>query len=117
MTIITDYIATCPTEQQPMMYHLREVILSVAPELAETLSWQMPTFKLKHNIIHFAPAKNHLGIYPGSEAVEAFTSQHRLDDYYTSKGTIRLPWSQAFDEALIRDLVQFNLDLEREGSK
>lgn len=32
----------------------------------------MPTFWKRHNILHFAAAKKHIGLYPGPTAVEAF---------------------------------------------
>ncbi|MCI8894969.1 MAG: hypothetical protein HFI41_10010 [Lachnospiraceae bacterium] len=41
----------------------------------------------RHNIIQFAGFKNHVGLYPGPEAVREFSE--RLKDYRTSKGTIR----------------------------
>lgn len=31
----------------------------------------MPTFWKRHNILHFAAAKKHIGLYPGPTAVEA----------------------------------------------
>ena len=112
MSVITDYIGACEPEQQAVLYRIRELVLEVDPDLTERIAYKMPTFTKRHNIFHFAPARTHLGIYPGSAAIEAFTKSGRLDAYDTSKGTIRLPWPRALDEDLIRDLVRWNLEQE-----
>lgn len=44
-------------------------------------------------------------LYPGPEAVEAF--QERLAAYFTSKGTIRLPYQEPLPLELIGDIAQW----------
>ena len=66
---IDDYIAACPEAIQPKLEELRKIILDAAPELSQKISWQMPTFHLKGNVIHFAAHKNHIGVYPGPDAI------------------------------------------------
>ena len=48
--------------------------------------------------IHFATQKNHLGIYPGTDAVTYFAP--RLTGYKTSKGTIQFPYKTLGAEQL-----------------
>jgi uncharacterized protein YdhG (YjbR/CyaY superfamily) len=59
----------------------------------------MPTFWKKHNLIHYAAMKNHIGIYPGSEAIEAFAAE--LTPYEVSKGAIHIPYSRELPLDLI----------------
>ena len=49
----------------------------------------MPTFWKGRNLIHFAAASKHIGLYPGPDAIVAFAE--RLKGYKTSKGTVQIP--------------------------
>lgn len=104
---IDEYIAACPADIQPKLQELRRIIKNASQELTERMSWQMPTFYLNGNIIHFASNKKHIGIYPGVEAVVSFAD--RLQDYKTSKGAIQIPNEKPFDVELITDIVKFNV--------
>jgi uncharacterized protein YdhG (YjbR/CyaY superfamily) len=106
--VIEAYITKAPLEVQEMLRRVRQLVLEVDPELTQTLSYQMPTFK-KHgkNIFHFAAQKNHLGIYPTPSAIEHFAG--RLESYKTSKGAIQMPYTMPLDEDLIQDMVRFKL--------
>jgi len=107
--VIETYITKAPLEVQGVLRRVRRPVLEVDPELTQTLSYQMPTFK-KHGkaVFHFAAQKNHLGLYPTPPAVEHFAA--RLEGYKTSKGAIQIPCSMPLDEELIQDLVRFNLE-------
>ena len=106
--VIDAYIAQAPREIQGLLSRVRQSVLEVDPELTQTLSYQMPTFK-KHGkaVFHFAAQKNHLGIYPTPAAIAHFES--RLEGYKTSKGAVQIPYSMLLDEELIKDMVRFNL--------
>jgi uncharacterized protein YdhG (YjbR/CyaY superfamily) len=64
----------------------------------EKISWSMPTYWKGKNLIHFAAQKNHLGIYPGPEAIKHFAP--RLTKYKTSKGAIQFPYKDLISEHL-----------------
>src|SRR5690606_27491815 len=74
----------------------------------ETISYRMPTYRWNGNLIHFAMNKSHLGLYPGPEAIVAFTSE--LKGYKTSKGAIQVPLDAALPGKLITAIVRFNVD-------
>ncbi len=106
--LIEAYINNAPQEVQPLLRRVKQLVLEVDPELTQTLSYQMPTFKKNGKaVFHFAAQKNHLGIYPTPAAIEHFTA--RLAGYKTSKGAIQIPYSMTLDEELIQDLVRANL--------
>ncbi len=103
---IDEYIAQCPEETRERLQTLREAIHGAVPEpLEEKISWGMPTFVLHGNLIHFALAKKHIGLFPGANAVDAFAA--RLTDYDATKGTVRLPHAQPLPLPLIREIVAF----------
>ena len=100
---IDDYIAGQPDEKQPYLRLLRAAISECIPDAQERISWSMPTFWEKHNIIQFASHKNHIGLYAGVEAVAAFSE--RLADYKTSKGAIQLPFDKPLPIDLVKDIA------------
>lgn len=104
---IDDYIADQSPELQPLLQTIRETIHLAAPDAIEKIAWRMPTFWQGENIMHFAAFKNHIGIYPGGEAVGIFAD--RLSGYKTSKGAIQLPLNQPIDKQLITDIVHWRL--------
>lgn len=106
-TTIDAYISLQPLDYQPLLQKLRETIKKVVPEAVEKISYQMPTFYFKENIIHFALYSKHLGLYPGGEATTHFAT--RLKGYKTSKGTIQFPLDQPLDFNLITDIVQWRI--------
>ena len=63
MNPIDDYILKQDSEIKLRLNLIRDTIRSVIPEATEKISYQMPTYWKGRNIIHFAAAKNHIGIY------------------------------------------------------
>ena len=70
-----EYIATFPVELQKILQALRQTIHNAAPQAAEKISYQMPTFYLHGNLVHFAAYKHHIGFYPAPAGIEAFTKE------------------------------------------
>lgn len=105
ITPIDDYISTQPIEIQPLLHQVRNAISKVLPNAQEKISWGMPTYWRKHNIIHFAAFKKHLGIYPGSEAIEHF--KDKLNDLKHTKGAIQIPYDKPLPLALISEIAKW----------
>lgn len=99
---IDEYIASQPEHARQYLKEVRDALRGALPEAEERISWSMPTFWQKHNIIHFAASKNHIGLYPGPEAVTEFGE--RLKGYKTSKGTIQFPYSKPLPLELIAEI-------------
>jgi len=104
---IDEYIALFPKEIQLTLQQLRAFIHSAAPEAKEKISYQMPTFDLFGNLVHFAAYKQHIGLYPGSSGVAAFLP--KLTQYQTSKGAIQFPIDQPLPYALIGEIVAYRV--------
>ena len=66
---IDDYIESFPPNIREMLTELRATIKRAAPDAEEKISYQMPTFFLKGNLVHFAAYPNHIGFYPAPSAV------------------------------------------------
>ena len=86
---IDAYISSYDEVVQPILKELRRVIKEEAPDATETISYQMPTFYLNGNLVHFAVQKNHIGFYPAPSGVAAFKEE--WTGYKTSKVAIHFP--------------------------
>ncbi|MBP1993000.1 iron chaperone [Paenibacillus eucommiae] len=58
---IDDYISKFSSEVQEILHALRTFIAELVPDAKEKISYQMPTFVLQGNLVHFAAYKNHIG--------------------------------------------------------
>lgn len=102
-----EYIATFPEEIQKILEELRETIKSAAPGAEEKISYQMPTFFLKGNLVHFAAFKNHIGLYPTPSGTRAF--KRELSIYQGAKGSIKFPLDKPMPLKLISKIVKFRV--------
>ena len=101
---IDEYIIKFPPEIQEKLEMLRRVIKEAAPEAEEKISYQMPTFVLYGNLVHFAAFKNHIGFYPTPSGINAF--QQELSEYKGAKGSIQFPLDKPLPYELISKIVK-----------
>ena len=105
ITVIDEYIASQSEETKSYLHQIRDTIRNVLPDAEEKISWRMPTYKKTHNIIHFAAFKNHIGIYPGVEAMIHFAD--KLKEYKTSKGALQIPYNKPLPLELIAEIAKW----------
>ncbi len=105
---VDQYIAAFPPEIQKVLTQLRATIKEAAPDAEETISYQMPAYKLQGMLVYFAGYKNHIGFYPGSSGIAAFTNE--ISGYKTSKGTVQFPVDQPLPLELITRMVNFRVN-------
>lgn len=106
-TLIDDYIARFEPDTQLLLREIRRVIQAAAPEAAETISYQMPTYVYHGNLVHFAAFKNHIGFYPAPSGIEAFKEE--ISKYKWAKGSVQFPLDQPIPLDLIRRIVLFRV--------
>lgn len=100
-----DYFSQFDQEIVSKLQAIRTEIKKEVPDSEECIKYLMPTFVYQNkNLIHFAVFKNHIGLYPGPEAVNFF--ERELAEYKTSKGAIQIPLEEDVPLGLIRKIVQ-----------
>jgi uncharacterized protein YdhG (YjbR/CyaY superfamily) len=104
---IDEYISKFPSEVQEILKVLREVIKRAAPDAEERISYQMPTFVLHGNLVHFAAYRKHVGFYPTPSGIEAFKLE--LSEYEGGKGSIQFPIDKPLPYELISKIVKFRV--------
>ena len=102
-----------PRDIQKILAKIRSTIKKAAPGAEEKISYQMPTFTLNGNLVHFAAFREHIGFYPTPSGTEKF--QKELTAYKGGKGSIRFPLDEPIPFALIEKIVKFRVkeSLER----
>ncbi len=103
-TPIDEYIRSFPADIQVILEKVRQTIHQAAPEVAETMSYAMPTFDLngKH-VVFFAGWKHHLSLYPLPAGDEAF--QQAIAPYKKAKGSIQFPFEKPIPYDLMEQIV------------
>jgi uncharacterized protein YdhG (YjbR/CyaY superfamily) len=112
---IDEYIKTFPADIQSILEQMRQTIRKAAPEATEAISYQMPTFKLNGNLVHFAAHKNHIGFYPTPSGIETFKKE--LSSYEGAKGSVQFPLDKPIPYDLVEKIVIFRVkeDLKKKG--
>lgn len=104
---IDEYISQFSPEVQEILQTLRRVIKESAPDAKEKISYQMPTFDLHGNLVHFAAFTKHIGFYPTPSGIATF--QHELSPYKSAKGSVQFPIDKPLPYDLIRRIVEFRV--------
>lgn len=112
---IDEYHAAFDKPVKTLLDKMRKIIRKSAPGAEETISYNIPTFKGNKNLVHYAAFKEHIGFYPGPSAIDMFSKE--LEKYNTSKGTVQFPMTDTLPEALIKSIVEFRVEEDRELTK
>src|ERR1041385_9382601 len=102
---IDEYLAALPAEQRAALERIRKTIRTAAPKAEECISYGLPAFRLDGMLVAFGATANHCAFSPMSASrVEAHRAE--LEDFDTSKGTIRFQPKRPLPVALVRKLVR-----------
>ncbi len=114
---IDEYIAGFPHDVQAILEKIRVTIRKAAPDAEETINYQIPTFVLKGNLVHFAAFKKHIGFYPTPTGMEKFKDE--LSIYEGAKGSVKFPLDKPMPFGLISKIVKFRVkeNMERAETK
>jgi uncharacterized protein YdhG (YjbR/CyaY superfamily) len=90
------------------------MIRNVAPDAEEAIKYQIPTFVLNGNLVHFAAYNSHIGFYPTPSGIEAFKDE--LSGYKSAKGSVQFPLGKPMPFGLIEKIVRFRVEEARAKS-
>ena len=113
-TTIDEYINMFPEDVRTILKQIRQTIREAAPGAQETINYQIPTFTLNGNLVHFAAFPNHIGFYPTPSGMEAFKKE--LSGYKGAKGSVQFPINEPLPLPLIRRIVEHRVK-ENAGRK
>ena len=104
---IDEYIRQFPPDVQEKLSGLRATIHRAAPDATEKISYGMPTFFQKKNLVHFAAYEHHIGFYPTPSGIAAFKDE--MSRYVTSKGAVQFPIDEPIPLALVTRIVKLRV--------
>ncbi|MCW3119372.1 MAG: hypothetical protein JWM28_3454 [Chitinophagaceae bacterium] len=102
---VDEYLQALPDDMRTMLEKLRLTIQSAAPKAEELISYQIPTYKYRGALVHFAAFKNHCSFIAASKNVIKIFSKE-LQDFKTSGTTIRFTPDQPLPAALVKKIVK-----------
>lgn len=109
-TGVDDYLAALPEDQRAALEQVRKTVRAAAPEATETISYQMPTFKLRGRVlVYYAAFKDHCSLFPASDAVMEALGEE-LKPYFSGKGTLRFTTDKPIPAALLKKIVKARIE-------
>jgi uncharacterized protein YdhG (YjbR/CyaY superfamily) len=110
---IDEYISRFPKDVQIILEKIRTTIRKTAPDAKETIAYQIPTFTLEGNLVHFAAYAKHIGFYPTPNGITKFKKE--LAKYATAKGSVQFPLDRPIPYDIIKKIVMYRVqeNLER----
>jgi len=113
---IDEYIGSFPENVQRILEKLRDTIRGTTPEALESISYDMPTFKLNgERLVYFSAWKNHIGFYSIPKGNEAFKKE--LSPYAGEKGSLRFPLDKPIPYDLVKKIVMLRMREIRQKRK
>lgn len=104
---IDAYLSKQPQQVRVILEALRQTIKKAAPKAEEAISYNIPAFKFHGMLVYFAGFTNHIGFYPTSSAIKAFSKE--LSAYAGAKGTVRFPLDKPIPMGLITKIVKHRI--------
>lgn len=102
---VDEYLADVPEKQRAALEKLRKIIKAAAPGSAEIISYRIPFFKYKGQmLVAFAAFKNHFSFFPGSRVLRDIDAD--LEGYSLSAGTIRFTPDKPLPATLVKKIVK-----------
>ena|SRR5258708_6123084 len=109
MTIVEDYMRGLVPLQRDALEQIRDIVLEIAPDAREALSYNMPAYKVADQyLIWFAAFKRHISIFPASDDMVEDLGEE-VGKFRTSTGTLQFPMKEPLPEATIRKIVRYRL--------
>lgn len=87
---------------------LRKLIQEVVPSAEETISYQMPMYKLHGMLVGFAAFTAHY-TFSCADAVTLSSFSDRLTDYKFSKSALQIQLNQDLPKDVIKDIIAAKL--------
>jgi uncharacterized protein YdhG (YjbR/CyaY superfamily) len=111
-TTIEAYISGFPEDVQQILQKIRRIVSDAAPDAEEAIKYQIPTFVLGGNLVHFAAFAKHIGFYPTPSGIEQF--KDALSAYNCAKGSVQFPLDAPIPYVLIKRIVKFRVKESRD---
>ena len=100
---IDEYIRASAPDVRDILERIRQIARRAVPDARETISYQMPAFRIDRTFFYFAAFKNHIGIYPPVQG--SATLNQALARYRGPKDNLKFPLDEPMPYDLIEKLI------------
>lgn len=112
-----EYISLQADEAKEMLHTMRKLILELAPDATEVISYGMPAFRYANSmLVYIAGFTKHCSLFAANSKLTASMAEE-LKPYKTSKGTIQFQFNQKLPLALIKKIVKARMKENIEKQK
>ena len=112
---VDEYLHSLPEAVRFTLEKLRQTIKLAAPQAEEVISYQIPSYKHKGPLVHFAAFKDHCSLFVVNKNIlQTFSKE--LEPYKTSGTTIHFTPDKPLPAALVQKIVKIRIR-ENEGRK
>jgi uncharacterized protein YdhG (YjbR/CyaY superfamily) len=106
---VDDYLAKLKGPHHDALKRVQQTIQKTAPDAQQVITYGMPGYKLNGKyLISFAAFKDHMSVFPGSEAVDDLKDQ--LRGFETSKGTVQFTLDNPLPDQLLAAIVEHGVN-------
>jgi uncharacterized protein YdhG (YjbR/CyaY superfamily) len=106
---IDEYLSSLSREKRAALERLRKDVQAAVPRAQECISYGIPAFRLDGKVlVWFGAGTNHCAFYPGAHPIQVLAGE--LENYETSKGTIRFVPEKPLPASLVRRLVKVRIE-------
>jgi len=109
--LVDEYIARYDAETRRRLEKLRHAIQATFPKTIEDISYGMPTYRPlpgKRGLVHFAAAKDHIGIYAIFEPKSNVPIHEIMKPYRTGRGTLQFKNNEPLPMGDIRKILAYH---------
>ena len=105
---VDDYLRAVPEPARSALQKLRKAILDAAPQAEEVISYQIPTYKYKGPLVHFAAFVNHCSLYGVDKELLIYFAKE-LEGYKVKGSTIQFQPEKPLPAALVKKIVKLRV--------
>jgi uncharacterized protein YdhG (YjbR/CyaY superfamily) len=114
---VDEYISGQSESARAALEIVRSAIRKAMPSAVETISYNIPTYKLRSSaVIYFAAWKRHFSLYPASAKLIRFFKKD-LAVTMINKSTIRFPLAKPVPVDLIGRIAKFRVEEQTDRAK
>ena len=107
---VDEYLRDVEEPKRSTLEALRRTILELVPDAEQVISYSVPAFRVRGEIVAgFAAFKNHLSYLPFSGSVLPQLAD-QLDGYTMTKSALHFPIDRPLPKTLVETLIAVRLD-------
>jgi len=104
---VDDYISSFPEEVRLKLNQIRSLIKRLVPEVEESISYGMPSYKYRGILTYFSAYKNHIGMFAVPDLHPDFVEKFK--PYKTGRGSVQFPLKNPLPLDFIEEIIKFRL--------